>query len=415
MSTTPPSAGGPGVEVAVPDYVDYIYDPVVDGNITADQRIRREQDWTTIRGEPTTRGDEVVEITRMEMVPPRNPDSTLQTFDALRLWNNDTGEPYPNIRYREFMLGLFGPDFHLSTPPLATPVLDPAGGLNPGHRFDDGQGVGDPVGSATPKFGTSTFFGPQLNNDGTAISEPFTIRLHLWRWRGTDREFQDYISHLYGRTTFNQHIVMRNQQTGDQRTYTREKGAVRLNTKDQWTRLTGGVGQEFPQVTPWATWADNNEASRPNTEYVFDVATDGVDVGWKNLEFDLTAENRAVFFDFVQVNEVTNLLEGIQHLDSRDENPVVRLVPDASHQLPHMNPVDGSGLSRAWARFSQSDVAQANGGRQVPVPTSEVFGKRQVVWSDTGGFRVLDDGTAIPADTILVGVQGKRLRLRSGT
>lgn len=391
-----PGAGGPadirGTDRPIYDTIDYLYDHDVEGDLAANDNVKSPDDFTTIEGEQRTETNEVMEVFKVELIPPYNDDGSLQQFDHLRLW--DGSEAFPNIRFREFMLGFFGPDFTLSTPILGRPVL---AGNNPNA---------DPIGTATPKFGTDTAVTPRLNNDGSAITASFRVRLHVWRWQGTDEEMQDFFNDVFGRTSFPQNIGMSNPFTGDSENFERGtpiqiRPGAKGGSKGQFTRLTGGVEQELPKVYPWATWANNNNATKANTEYEFTTVNDRVDEDWKRLEFDFTDGKEAVILQHIQVNQPNHLLKAVMHIDERDEQPEFILGPAPSaHELPFLRPLDGTGRS-----------AFAPG--QLPVAMSGRLGNDQMIWNDGGGFRPVDDGTAIDAGNILVGVQGKRLTLES--
>lgn len=398
MSTrfnSPNGGGGPtnnqGTDRPIPDTIDFVYDYATEGDVTANAEVKG-TDYTTIHGENETDSNEIMEVTRIEMIPPKDDDGSLESFEALRLY--DGSNFYDYLRYREFMLGFFGPDYGYSTPPLGVSVL--SGQTNPNQN---------PIDTATPKFGTSTEVSPALVNDGNAITDSFRVRLHVWRWKGTDQEFQDYIQSTYGQTRFTQNIRMTNPFTGASRTYTRKDPVTIQKGADggalgQFTKLTGGVDQELPKVFPWATWTENNNATRANKEYEFNRTNDRVDEAYKSLEFDFTDEKEAVFFDTVQVDDVTNLEKVIMHMDERDEDPEIMVPPNSAHELPFLRPLDGT-------------VRKVHANGDLPVSLADRLDGRQVIWDDGGGLRAVDDGTSIGANNILIGVEGKRLELTS--
>lgn len=380
-----------GTDRPIRDTIDFVYDQTVEGNVAVNAEVKG-NDYTDIVGDNTTATNEVIEVFKVELIPPKNANGSLQDFDYLRLWDGESY--YPHIRYREFMMGYFGPDNHLTTPMLGTPVL--SGNANPDQN---------PIATATPKYGTDTVVSPAIQNNGTAITDSFRVRYHVYRWRGTDDEFSSFFSNAYGSTTFNQNIRMSNPYTGAARTYNRSS-PVRIQrgadggALGQWTKLTGGIDQELPKVFPWIGYTENNNATRANREYEFTTRNDRVDDTWNRLEFDFTDQKKAVFFDSLQVNEPANLSEGVLAINERDEDPRVQLTPNSAHELPILRPRDGSGRDEY-------------GNDQIPVDLSERFGRRQVLWDDGGGFRVQDDGTSIPAGDILIGFEGRFLELTS--
>jgi hypothetical protein len=398
MSSRPPTGGGSGnpsggggTDRATPDVIDFEYDHATEGDVSTNAEVT-ENDYTTIHGDQQTATNEVIEVAAIDLIPPKEDDGSLQSFDHIRLYNGESY--YPHLRYREFMLGWYGPDFHLPSVPLGTPIL--GGETNPEDN---------PIDTATPKYGANTSVVPRLQNNGTAITDSFRIRLHVWRWQGTDQELQNYINRLYNRTQFRQNITMSNPFTGSSRTYQRgspieiRPGATG-GAKGQFAQFTGGVEQELPKVFPWVTWTENNNATRANRQYEFTTRNDKVVDSWKRLEHDFTDQKEAIFFDYLMVNQPDNLQEGVLVFEDRDEDPRVWLQPNSAHELPFLRPPDG----RDPVRYTTA---------QVPVRLADRLGNRQVLWDDGGGFRIQDDGTSIGADNILIGALGKRLELTS--
>lgn len=391
MSATP---GSRGTDRATPDTIDFVYDTNADGNVAANA-IVRDSDWTSIIGDNETNSNEIIEVERVEYLPPRNDDGSMQEIEALRLWDGESY--YPHVRLRETMTGYFGPDFHLTTPRFGEPVLS--------DTDEEGNPGQNPIATATPKYGTSTAISPALVNDGTQIDDPFRVRLHVWRWEGTDSELQNYISSLYGSATFQQGIRMSNPYTGTAERYNRGT-PIRLapgadgGALGQFTRLTGGIDQELPKVWPWATYSENNNATRANQDYTFTTRNNAVDSRWKRLDFDFTDRKEAVIFTHVGVNQPDDLDSGTFVIEDRDEDPEVQLTPNSAHELPLLRPLDGASRDR----FSPG---------QLPVALEDRLDGSQVVWDSGGGFRVTDNGTSIGANNIYVNVHGYKLELES--
>lgn len=402
--------GPSGTDRPVYDTIDYVFDQGTEGNVAANDDIHG-SDFTSRISEHgfETDSNEVLEVFRMEYIPALTGSGRLHTVDSIRLRGD--GDDVRNLRYREFMMGFFGQDFQLSTPPLGVPVL--SGVVNPDAN---------PFATSTIKFGPSTDITPVLNNDGTPIDDSFTIRLHTMRWKGTDAEFRDYFQAIYGSTVFRQNIRMSNPFTGSVRTYNRadpivirpesEDSRATGGAKSQFTKFTGGFDQELPKVWPWVTWADNNQVTTANNDYKFDQALDNVDEPWKELEFDFTDKKEAVQFNYTQVTQPPSLLQGSLHIDERDEQPFIKLPATSRHQLPVVRPPDGSKRTI----FGRSDLPVAFGtaldpaGRRIG---ANLLGGKQTIWDDGGGFRIRDNGNTIAANNVLIGVQGRRMELTS--
>lgn len=375
----------------IPERIDFVYDHATEGDVPANGEVRA-RDFTEVIGDFETDTNEVVEVWKVELIPPTNDDDSLQSVDSIRLWDGDSY--YPNLRLREFQLGFFGPDFHLTSKPLGIPVL--SGQVDPEQ---------DPINSATPKFGPSTTVSPAVVNDGSAITSDFRVRLHTWKFKGSESEFSTYFQSQFGRTTFNQNIRMSNPFTSSSRQYnrgtpTRISQGAQGGALGQWTKLTGGIDQELPKVNPWATHATNNQATRANSPYQFTTANSRVGEQYQKLEFDLTDQRRAIFFETIEVNQVANMMEGSLVIEERDYDPTFQLGDNSAHELPILRPLDGTQRT-------------AHDHDQLPRELSDVAGTKQVLWNDGGGFRVTDNGTSIDAEEILVGVQGKMLELTS--
>lgn len=385
-----------GTQRAIPDVIDFVYDADADGAVAANAEIRT-NDWSNIIGEHETKTNEVIEVERVEMDVPQADaeaddahDDPLESFEALRLWNGS--EYYPHLRFREFMLDFYSSDSQMRTPRLGVPVL--SGEKNP---------EADPINTATPKFGPSTAIAPALQNDDEEITDSFRVRFYVWRWEGTNSEFSGYLNAIHGRSTFSQSIRMSNPYTGNTRTYNRGRsvrlsGNSALNNFDQ---LTGGIDQTMPRVWPWATWTTNNKATRQNQFYQFTTRNDRVTEKYHQLEFDFTSEREAAIFEQVQVTPHADLKELEVHNAERSHNPTIMLGDGIEHELPLLRPLDGS---RRLVHDTDS----------LPRTFSDRLGGKQVVWDDGGGIRIRDDGDAsIPADELLIGVQGHRLELTS--
>jgi len=392
---SPGPAGQAGTNVAVPDTIDFVYEVGTDGNIAPNQIVRGEDDYTLVDGDPQTDTNEVMEVFKVEIDPAEDTTTTpnsLSTVDSIRLWNGDSY--YDHVRFREFQSRLFGPTENNSTPMLGQPVL--AGTNNP---------ASDPIGTATPKYGPSETITPAIINDGTAISEgTFTIRFHVYRWKGSNAEFVDFFNDVYGRTSFQQNISFSNPYTGESQTYTRSDPAniaegTSESTLGAFTKLAGGVNQSLPKVYPWVTHAENGNDTRPNREYEFTTRNGNVANQYERLEFDYTDRENAVLFEHIAVQQNSDLDSGTFVVEERDEDPDVNLGSGVRHELPLLRDPDDT-----------STVEEFDAG-QVPVSVADRFNSKQAIWSDGGGFRVMDDGTSIPAGDILIGVHGRKLEL----
>lgn len=368
-------------------------------------------DFDNVEGDRIVASNEVFEVERIELVsPPQNADGSVQPCEWIRLHDGD--DYYPNIRFRFWMLGYLGPNFGMASPRLGQPVLENK--ANPANR---------PLLTACPKFGPEDQVNIALKNDGNQISDNFAVKIHGWRFKGTSREMQEYFQQASNlQTSINQSLNMSNPFSNESGRFSQDNIEIRPGAEGgahgQFTRLTGGVNQNLPKVYPWATWADNNSATRTNTDYEFSFAQDNVADKWQELYFDFSDGENAAQFDYVMVQEdVTNLLETKVKLESRDSDEIPAFNTEANdqHELPVVRRLADGTHSQA----GQVEVPIAGSGTnmvhvvdRVPRRVSKTLQKQEtMVWNDEGGVVVQDDGTSISSNGVRVGVIGRRMNL----
>lgn len=377
-------------------------------NVSANNEIIG-SDFDTIDGDPSLSSKEIFEVERIEMLAPQNADGSLQTFDRLRL--HDGADYYPFVNYRSFMLGWRGVNNRITTPRLGQPVLENK--VSPEQR---------PLLTACPKFGPEDRVDVSVQNDGSQIDDNFTVRVTGWRFKGTDEEMRRYFSRASNLSeTINQTISMSNPFDEEGNTYPNETirilQAAEGGAHGQFARLTGGVNQNLPKVWPWATWADNAVATTANRDYEFSFADDNVDNKYQSVFLNFADGDDAAVFDYLMVDDgVANLDEMKMELESRDEEDIPQFnVQDTDeHELPFVRRLDGTYPSAEQYETSVAGsisrpVTKVDG---VPTRISDSLQPAEtVVWNDEGGIVAVDDGNSIPANGVLIGVQGNRLEL----
>lgn len=368
-------------------------------------------DFDTIEGDEDLASNEVFEVERIEVVtPPQNADGSIQEVDWIRLHDGD--DYYPRLRFRWWMLGYDGPNFGSRSPRLGHPVLE--------NKVDAER---RPVATAAPKFGPEDQVQIALKNNGTAIDDNFAIKIVGWRFKGNSREMRNYFQSASNlRTTYQQDLTLSNPFDEDTGSWSQNRIRIHPDADGgahrQFTRLTGGVNQNLPKVWPWATWADNDSATKTNTDYEFSFGQDNVADKWQEMFFDFSRGEEAALFDYVMVqDDVANLLEARIKLQSRpsEDVPVFNVEDNDQHELPVLRRLASNTTSAA----GQTEVPDQNVGHAhatvvdgVPRRVSKALQRAEtMVWNDEGGLAIRDDGTQISANTVRAAVYGNRLEL----
>jgi len=386
--------------------------------VSANQQLTG-SNFDNIKGNQNLASNEIFEVERIEILPPTDSSGSLQTFDYVRL--QDGTNFYPHVYMRSFMMGWLGADFGIRTPKFGVPVL--SNQVSPQQR---------PILTACPKFGPSESVNVSLKNDGTAITGSFTIRVSGWRFKGTDQELQNYFESAGNLSTvFQQDLSLSNPFKDEGNVYTNTQVVIQKGADGgamgQFTKLTGGNSQDFPKVYPWATWSENAKATDPNVEYSFSYDHSNVAEPYQSLYNNYKDSNNAAIFNYAMVKEdVANLKEFKINLTSRpsDEESQIDVPPNDQHQLPFIHRLDGTVPSTPQVVVQTggpSTVGSTSAvGSSMPLEAVDRVPRRlgrmvqpseTVVWNDEGGVQVVDDGTSIPANNILIGVQGYRLEL----
>lgn len=387
-------------------------------NVSANDEITGD-DFDNIEGDPSLSSKEIFEVTRIEADPPLNADGTLDEVTRIRL--HDGADYYPHVDYRWFMLGWGGSDFKFRTPKLGESVL--ANKVDPEQR---------PMLTATPKFGPEDRVDVAVQNNGAQIDQNFTVRVTGWRFKGNDAELNEYFSRASNlSTTLNQTVSMSNPFDEEGQSYPNEAISISENASGgahgQFARLTGGVSQNIPKAWPWATWADNLNATEANTDYEMSFSSDNVDDKYQSMFFSYEDAEKATIFNYAMVNDdVANLKSLKMELESRPEEEITEfdVEDNDQHQLPFIRRLDGTVPSGSQVVKNMSGPttvgSPTNLGTAKPVEAvdriprrlgSEMMPLETVVWDDEGGIVVFDDGNSISANSIIVGVQGHKLEL----
>ncbi len=114
--------------------------------------------------------------------------------------------------------------------------------------------------------------------------------------------------------------------------------------------------------------------------------------------------------------DVTNLDQLSIELESRDSEdiPQFDVQPTDQHELPFVRFENGSSpiTSQTEVPIGGSINRPVTAVDGIPRRISNVLQPAEtIVWNDEGGIVIEDDGTSIPANEILIGIQGRRMEL----
>jgi hypothetical protein len=167
---------------------------------------------------------------------------------------------------------------------------------------------------------------------------------------------------------------------------------VSLDTFDE---LPGGTGQSKPQVFPWVTYARNAKDTTANQWYSFDPSAGNVAEDWMKMWFNLVNRDRAYLVNYLGVIPHTNSKALRLYVDGRITNPEY-----PTYAYPGYN---------TFYPAMYYDVATNNGVKSAgPVKLKAPF----LFHGVKGGIQILDSGTSIPANGAEVHVYGVEFVLR---
>lgn len=149
------------------------------------------------------------------------------------------------------------------------------------------------------------------------------------------------------------------------------------------TEMSGGaLKASMPRVLPYTSFAWNKSATTANQEYNYSLDEQNVDKDWEDMKWDLD-KTEAILITHLAAKEVTNSKElwiEIADLEYPREHFDIR---QFTNEIP----------------FSNFDLEQS------------LRGYNLLIHDEKAILKVKDDGTIVPADTLLVGVWGKKFEL----
>jgi len=324
--------------------------------------------------------NEVVEIRRIELIPPVNTATNLKrVFREIGLYIGD--EKYPHIIYDQNMAPHEGHlnagiSLNLGIPYLWRPIIGrlptPEEGTCPKVKRGDRFSV-----YAVPT---------------ESVGEDYAIAVRFARCR-TLEKLREVLAVDAIPIGFRLNTDV----------YTRAAvpvGRVRPRPGvesglDLWDELPGGLRQPKPQIFPWVTWSWNRKATTPNQWYEFTLRPENVYFGWQVLQWNLVDKMVAYLVDAIAVWPHANSRDARLWVSGRATNPeyLTRLLPEPNYFMPP-----------SYTDTTIDEDLKRAGPRKLVKPF--------LFHGVLGGIQIRDNGTSIPADMIKVGVWGRKFILK---
>jgi len=165
-------------------------------------------------------------------------------------------------------------------------------------------------------------------------------------------------------------------------------------TKDEWKNASAGsVEAPKERVLPYFTYARNVVATTPNKAYPLDVRLGNVANDYEDLYWDMVDEKNAIYLNRLGVWPHDNLLRTWLDIGG-DEYP-----RDRWHTEYFINELPMPfmpGTPTPQAHWGPREV-----GKEISL----------LVFAERGVITIVDNGTAIPANGVLIGVWARRIEL----
>jgi hypothetical protein len=343
-----------------------VWDPVVEYQYrhAADQAAGEEWISSAIELAP----DEVLEIFRLEIIPPV--DATTGIIKKLRYVTLLVdGKPYDSINFNSIMAPLehqnnLGVALNLGIAVLHKPITG---------YIPSAIEATCPKASRGQKIQVKTVADEELTAD-----DLYTIVLKCAKVKGEDK-LMEIIPSFNPSFSLNADV------------HVKPAIPVSLSTFDE---LPGGLKQSKPQIFPWVTYARNAQATTVNQWYDFkypDFAT----WAFQNLAWNLVNKEEAYIVENLAVLPHSNSKAARLYIEGRITNPefTTRPLPEKNYFYPAMY----------YDTSVNADLKRA--GPKAIKPPVLFHGVK-------GGIQVVDNGTSIPANGVEVLVFGKKFVLK---
>lgn len=145
---------------------------------------------------------------------------------------------------------------------------------------------------------------------------------------------------------------------------------------------SGAPDSGVPYIMPYYTWARNSKATTPNQPYALDIGIENVSNDWESLTWDLN-ENEAIFIDHIAVKPHANSKAFYFKVGTEE-------IPDSYFDIRYYS------NELPWSTFAD------------PRPLREY---KILFHNEKATTYILDNGTSIPAEGILVFIRGLKIKL----
>lgn len=344
-----------------------VWDPVIELRFTHNIAQAAGEEWISRAYELPP--DEVLEIFRMEIIPPVTTAGVIRKlrYVTLRIDDNE----YETLHLSSIMAPHEHPNnvgvaIDFGVPLLWRPIIG---------------SLPSPIEATCPKVKRgSKLTIKTIADEAIAATEPYTIVLKAARVRGADK-----LAEIVGTTSYPVSIVLNGEP------YSKDPVPVTLENFDE---LPGGLRQSKPQIFPWFTYAKNRVDTTPNTWYEFTYDS-YVAYSWMQLQWNLVNKSEAYCVEHIGVIPHSNSKALRLYVEGRVTNPefTTRPLPESNFFMPPM--------------FYETSV-NAGLKRAGPVKLPKPF----LFHGVKGGIQIIDNGTSIPAGGVEVMVYGKKIVLR---
>ena len=310
--------------------------------------------------------DEVVEVFRIEVIPPVGTGGVIKKLRYVTLMIED--KEYESLRINSVMCPLEHPSNAGVALDLGIPYL---------HRPIVGK-VPTAIEGTCPKVARGQRLAVKTVAD-EAITEDYTVVLKCARVRGKDKLIE-----VVGTPVVDASFSL------DTDIFYKTV-PVSLETFDE---LPGGLRQSKPQVFPWFTYARNKQSTTPNMWYEFDYDA-YVAYPWMELTWNLVNKDSAYLVKALGVIPHSNSKALRLFVEGRVTNPefITRPLPEPNFFYPAM-----------FYSTTVNDALKRAGPKELPKPF--------LFHGVKGAIQIIDNGTSIPANGVEVMVYGVKFVLK---
>lgn len=252
-----------------------------------------------------------------------------------------------------------------------------------------GKPIGEALAGGAPALENTT---PKYVRDVTVVTQAGSggvnadYRIRIWGHRYT----RDTLRRVAQRETMPGAFQLVDREAGKTLAVTRPE--VRIDY-EHWTQLPGGLDQAVPKINPLWTFARNAQATTPNMPYVFRFATGDVATEAEDLYWPFDQELKALILKGVGVRAPANLAQ-----------VWVELTGDPDHKEHPKGRLPVSQFNNPLHFGSAYPIFRADLPFYFGIPAWQ--NKPLVIDRDKAFVACRDNGTSIPANAIVVAVNG---------